>query len=69
MIIQLDNGAAAVNPPIEVICNIIFEFDRLSGMNGICANECRCILKAYGYELVLQETMLAQFRIQREHPT
>lgn len=58
---------AVVEPPLEVICCILLEFDRLSGSRRICVNDCRYVLEEFGYEIIPLGIQLAEFRIQAEH--
>lgn len=60
-------GTAAVEPPLEVICCILLELDRLSGSRRICVNDCRYVLEEFGYEIIPLGIQLAQLRIQAEH--
>jgi hypothetical protein len=67
LILMATYGSVVLEPPVEVMCSILLELDRLSGDRGICTNDCRSVLEACGYELTLLENQLAQFRIQAEH--
>jgi hypothetical protein len=60
-------GPEVVGPPLEMICCILLELDRLSGSRGICVNDCRYVLEACGYELTSLGNQLAEIRISQEH--
>lgn len=60
-------GTIVVEPPLEVICCILFEFDRLSGSRRICINDCRYVLEEFGYEIIPVGNQLAELRIRSEH--
>jgi hypothetical protein len=60
-------GPEVVGHPVEVICCILLELERLSGRRGICVNDCRYVLEAFGYELNSLGNQLAEIRILQEH--
>lgn len=66
-ILEKNFGSAVVDPPLEVICCILLELDRLSGSRRICVNDCRYVLEEFGYEIIALGNQLAEFRIQAEH--
>lgn len=66
-ILEKTFGVAVAEPPLEVICCILLELDRLSGSRRICVNDCRYVLEEFGYEIIPQGNHLAEFKIQVEH--
>jgi len=60
-------GAEVVEPPLEMICCILLELDRLSGSRGIYVNDCRYVLEACGYQLTSLGNQLVEIRISQKH--